>query len=128
MQMILVAIIQKDGKILMVKRAREPHTGKWSLPGGFGALKKEKNLINAVKKEIYDDMGVDYSPKIYYVLQAEKPPQAFVIFHGTIKGKPFVKSTETMSEIKWFSLNEVLKMPLFFHDKEILKKFKKDFS
>ena len=128
MQMVLVAIIHENDKVLMIKRAREPHKNKWALPGGFGALKTEKNLIKAVKKEIYGDMGVDYSPKIYYVLQTEKPPQTLVIFHGKIKGKPFVKSSETISEIKWFYLDKVLKTPLVFYDKNILKNFKKDFE
>jgi ADP-ribose pyrophosphatase YjhB (NUDIX family) len=126
---ILVAIVHKNYKtILLIKRAREPYIGKWALPGGFGALIKEKNISKAIKKEIYDDMGVDYDSEIYNMIFIEgKQPEIEIVFQGRIKGKPFVKSKKTIADIKWFKLVDALKLPLAFQDRKILKNFKRDF-
>ena len=51
------AVLVKDGKALIVKRAHEPRKGEWSLPGGRVEL--GESLIDAVRREIREETGLE---------------------------------------------------------------------
>jgi mutator protein MutT len=51
------AVIVKDGKVLIVKRAHEPRKGEWSLPGGRVEL--GETLVEATRREIKEETGLD---------------------------------------------------------------------
>jgi ADP-ribose pyrophosphatase YjhB (NUDIX family) len=128
-RVIISAIIHENfKKILLIKRKREPFVNKWSLMGGAGALKKEKDPNKAIILEVYQDLGVKFNGEFYTFLYNEQlEPTIELFFQGTIEGKPFINSKDTISEIKWFDINEALKLELAFRNNEILGKFKKDF-
>lgn len=113
----------------MVKRAREPSLNKWSLPGGLGALEEEKDPNKAIVLEIYQDLGVKFNCNFYTFSFKEQPGLIIkLIFEGSIKGKPYIKSRETISDIKWFTIDEALNLDLGFEDVKVIKKFKEDFQ
>jgi 8-oxo-dGTP diphosphatase len=50
------ALVERDGALLLVKRA--PHLGeggKWGLPGGF--LDRDENLVQGVLRELLEETG-----------------------------------------------------------------------
>jgi 8-oxo-dGTP diphosphatase len=51
------AVIVRDGRALIVKRAHEPRKGEWSLPGGL--LELGESLVDAVKREIKEETNLD---------------------------------------------------------------------
>src|SRR5262245_12294778 len=51
------AVIVRDGKALIVKRAHEPRKGEWSLPGGRVEL--GESLEDATRREIKEETGLD---------------------------------------------------------------------
>jgi 8-oxo-dGTP diphosphatase len=51
------AVVVKDGKALIVKRAHEPRQGEWSLPGGHVEL--GETLVEALRREIKEETGLD---------------------------------------------------------------------
>ncbi|HEX6164421.1 MAG TPA: NUDIX hydrolase [Vicinamibacterales bacterium] len=51
------AVIVRDGKALIVKRAHEPRKGEWSLPGGL--LELGESLQDAVRREIKEETSLD---------------------------------------------------------------------
>jgi 8-oxo-dGTP diphosphatase len=51
------AVVVKDGKALIVKRAHEPRKGEWSLPGGRVEL--GETLVDAVRREIREETGLE---------------------------------------------------------------------
>jgi mutator protein MutT len=51
------AVVVRDGRALVVKRAHEPRKGEWSLPGGTVEL--GETLVDAVKREIKEETGLD---------------------------------------------------------------------
>ena len=51
------AVIVRDGKALIVKRAHEPRKGEWSLPGG--QLDLGESLEDAVRREVREETGLD---------------------------------------------------------------------
>jgi len=53
---VLHALVERDGALLMVKRA--PHLsegGKWGLPGGF--LDRDESLVEGVLRELLEETG-----------------------------------------------------------------------
>ena len=50
-------IIQKDGKVLLVKRGKEPNKGKWTVPGGV--VEVGETLHDAVKREVMEECSID---------------------------------------------------------------------
>ncbi|MFH1490346.1 MAG: NUDIX domain-containing protein, partial [Pseudomonadota bacterium] len=51
------AVIFKDNKVLLVKRAKEPGKGLWSLPGG--ALELGESLVDGLKREISEEVSIE---------------------------------------------------------------------
>lgn len=51
------AVIVRDGRALIVKRAHEPRKGEWSLPGGM--LDLGESLADAARREVKEETGLD---------------------------------------------------------------------
>jgi 8-oxo-dGTP diphosphatase len=54
------AVIVRDGRALIVKRAHEPRKGEWSLPGGL--LHLGESLSDAARREVKEETGLDVHP------------------------------------------------------------------
>ena len=51
------AVVIEDGKVLLVKRGKEPSIGEWSLPGG--RVKLGESIRDAIAREIFEETGLD---------------------------------------------------------------------
>ena len=51
------AVVVRDGRALIVKRAHEPRKGEWSLPGGL--LELGESLQDAARREIKEETNLD---------------------------------------------------------------------
>lgn len=51
------AVIVRDGRALIIKRAHEPRKGEWSLPGGL--LELGESLVDAVRREIREETNLE---------------------------------------------------------------------
>lgn len=49
-------IIIKDNEVLLIQKARGPHTGKWDLPGG--SIEFGEEPYEALKREIEEEAGI----------------------------------------------------------------------
>lgn len=50
------ALILKEGRMLLIKRSKEPSKGMWSIPGG--RLELGETVSGAVKREVFEECGV----------------------------------------------------------------------
>jgi mutator protein MutT len=85
------AVLVRDGKVLLSRRAREPHAGLWDLPGGFlesgehpeagivRELREETGLAARVVSLVHVGVG-DYfghgTVNLVYLCEAEGEPRA----------------------------------------------------
>jgi 8-oxo-dGTP diphosphatase len=53
------AVIVRNGRVVLVKRAHEPLKGEWSLPGG--AVEVGETLATALVREVREETGLDVS-------------------------------------------------------------------
>lgn len=107
----LKAMIEKDGKFLILKRSQNEDIYKeaWDIPGGgivFG-----ENPLDALKREVKEECGIDIDIiKPLRIWTFYKNSGKTQIFGVTVlckykSGKIFLSSEHT--DFKWISLNEI---------------------
>jgi 8-oxo-dGTP diphosphatase len=111
------AAILRDGKVLVVRRARKPSDGLYSLPGGV--VEAGETLAEAVKREVDEETSLTIEPVAlagYREVVArdaeDKVERHFVILPFAarwIAGEP--KLNEELSEWMWIDPAEVASMP-----------------
>jgi len=113
------AVIEKNGKILLVKEKKKPETGEWSHPAGWIELGEDP--IGAVKREVLEETGFQFTPThilgIYSLFKTElkekfniTPHPIKIIFLGKISAERVGELHHDVSETKWFFPEEIEKM------------------
>jgi len=131
------AIIEKDGKFLLVKEAKaaKMDKGKWNQPAGW--IEVGESPIDAVKHEVKEETGFDFTPThvlgIYSLVRKDiaserccyTPHAIKIIFLGEIKESNQEHIKEEITEIRWFTPEEIEKMDLkTLRDLDIKKEVK----
>ena len=78
------AVVVRDGKALIIKRAHEPRKGEWSLPGGL--LELGESLQDAARREIKEETGLDIEvgPVIETFDRVHRDDQGKIRYHFVI--------------------------------------------
>ena len=111
------AAIVRDGKVLLVQRARAPASGMFSLPGGVVEI--GETLIEAVVREVREETSLAIEPValIGYRESIARDPQDRVERHFVIlpfasrwlAGEPSLN--EELSEARWLRPAELAGLP-----------------
>jgi ADP-ribose pyrophosphatase YjhB (NUDIX family) len=109
------AIIEKDGKILLIKEADGPDVGKWNHPAGM--IDVGEDPIEAGRREVKEETGFDFTPThvlgVYSMVRKDLNPTHHpikIIFIGNISDERMRKLADDVSEIRWFTPEEIEKM------------------
>lgn len=114
------AVIEKDGKFLLVKEANKGvDTGKWNHPAGW--IEVGESPIETVVKEMEEETGYKFTPTgvlgIYSLVREdlvrlgeEVHHPIKIIFTGTISQERKEDLADDVSEIGWFTAEEIDKM------------------
>lgn len=103
-----IAVIIRNGKVLMVKRAREPYNDTWMFPAGyvnFGEHPRETAI-----REVKEETGLKArNLKLIEIIQTEDDPRApghFGFFYKVEVEKGEVKNLdkEENQDIGWFDI------------------------
>jgi 8-oxo-dGTP diphosphatase len=77
------AVVIKDGKVLLIKRGKEPLRGRWLVPGGTVEL--GETLREAVIREVREETGLDVVPlEMLTVVDHIDRPEGRVLHHYVI--------------------------------------------
>ncbi|MBU2540110.1 NUDIX domain-containing protein [Patescibacteria group bacterium] len=111
------AIIERDGKILLVKESQKkgPDEGKWNHPAGWIEVGEDPT---GVLREIEEETGFSFTPihilGIYSLIRKDLEKQlgqihhpVKIIFIGTISDKRVADLADDVSETKWFTPEEI---------------------
>ena len=104
-------IIEKDGKYLLVQEQKEVCKGKWNIPSG--GLEGNESVMDTAKREIFEESGckveltgvIDIINGIYEGVNV----LAFV-FDTKIIEDNIVANGKEISNVKWFTFDEIKKM------------------
>ena len=53
-------MLERDGRVLLAKRAIEPRLGYWDLPGGF--LEEGEEPLDGLRREFREETGLEVEP------------------------------------------------------------------
>jgi A/G-specific adenine glycosylase len=105
----VVAVIRKDGKVLLQKRPPSGLlAGLWEFPGG--KKKAGEGLRAALAREIREELGADLGQARYLMKVRHSYTQFDVTLHayeGTLKGEPTLKRNSH----RWVGLRSLQKYP-----------------
>ena len=111
------AAIMRDGKIFVVRRARPPADGLFSLPGGV--VEAGETLKEAVMREVSEEIGIAIEPVALAGFretiardQADRVERHFVILCFAARwqaGEPALN--EELSEARWLDPQELATLP-----------------
>ncbi len=117
------AVIIKEGKVLLQKRASGMFKGSWVLPGGI--VEKGEDTWGACVREAREETGLDISivKMVGFYNDPERDPEKHAatmafLCRPTDPGKEPRKSEEA-TEMKWFPLDSLPDNMGFDHEKII---------
>ena len=125
----VTAIIIRNGKVLLGKRSINPYKGYWDPPGGF--LEDGEDPEQGLKREMKEELGVDIKIKKFIGVFIDKFYDQDDWYNALClhylcdieKGNP--RPLEEVSELQWFSLNNIPSRIAFKSNKNTLNLFKK---
>jgi 8-oxo-dGTP diphosphatase len=80
-------LIVRDGKVLVIRRGKQPYKDHWSLPGG--GIERGERLRDAVKREVLEETGFDVEVGLVAGYREELLPERHYVvpaFHCTVIG------------------------------------------
>lgn len=54
------ALVERDGRVLLGRRAYEPSAGRWDVPGGF--LEEGEDPLEGLRRELREETGLEIEP------------------------------------------------------------------
>lgn len=120
-------ILQRDSKILMVRRKKDPFKGQLALPGGF--INEGETAEEAAKREAIEETTLEVEPiEILGVYSDPKrDPRKHImsiVFVGIIVGGSD-KAGDDAESIEWVELGTIEKQEIAFDHTQILRDYKK---
>lgn len=115
--------IVRDGKVLLLRRAREPRIGGWDLPGGF--LEVGEAPLAGLQREVWEELKVKLvRPQLFgvyatgYRFQNELTAVTVIAYTGHLRGK--IKLSPENSDFRWVTFREAHGLS-FRHQQQALK-------
>ena len=104
-------ILEKDGKFLLVQENQNICKGKWNVPAG--GLDENESLMEGAKREIYEETGckVEITGILEIINEILEGVNVVCFFFDTkIISENIKADGEEISNVKWFTYEEILNM------------------
>lgn len=99
-------ILEREGRVLLARRGREPRRGHWDLPGGF--LGEHEDPLDGLRREFREETGLEISPGELFGIDIE-PYADRSVFSVTwlvsATGEPV--AADDVAELRWFARDEL---------------------
>jgi ADP-ribose pyrophosphatase YjhB (NUDIX family) len=113
-------VVLESTKVLMIRRAKNPRQGKWSLPGGAQEL--GETVYDAAQREVLEETGL--SVKILGIVDVidsiQKDDLGKIQYHYTLIdfvalniGSSIPKAGSDASEVAWMTMEEISNLDLW---------------
>lgn len=99
-------ILERDGRVLLARRALEPRKGEWDLPGGF--LSEDERPEDGLRREFLEETGIEVEPVELMRIDVE-PYDGRRVFSVTyvVTGEGEPVPADDVDELRFFAPGEV---------------------
>lgn len=101
------ALIERDGRILLGRRAFEPGAGCWGLPGGF--LEEGEAPAVGLRREVWEETGLDVEPGELFGIWMQPHGNRTVLcllWRARVVGGA-ERAADDVLELGWFAADEL---------------------
>jgi 8-oxo-dGTP diphosphatase len=114
-------ILERDGRVLLARRAHEPRRGHWDLPGGF--VEETEGPVDALRREFREETGLDVEPVELLRIDIE-PYDTRHVFSVTWivradAGEPV--AADDVAELRWFGRDDLPAEMAFPGQEDVLR-------
>jgi ADP-ribose pyrophosphatase YjhB (NUDIX family) len=101
-------VVDREGRVLLAKRAIEPDKGKWDCPGGF--LEAGEHPLDGLRRELREETGLDVEPLRFHGAWMDeygesKEPTLNLYWICRADGEP--QPDDDVAELRWFAPDEL---------------------
>jgi ADP-ribose pyrophosphatase YjhB (NUDIX family) len=99
-------ILERDGRVLLARRGREPRRGHWDLPGGF--LHETEAATDGLRREFLEETGLAVEPVELMRIDIEPYADRYVFSVTWIvraDGDPV--AADDVDELRWFAYDDL---------------------
>jgi len=122
------AVVVRDGRALVVRRAHEPRKGEWSLPGGL--LNLGESLADGARREVKEETGLDVEvgPIIETFDRVHRDDQGRIRYHFVIvdficwSASGDAVAGSDAEDVAWVSAVEIDRYGVNAHAKAVIEK------
>jgi 8-oxo-dGTP diphosphatase len=102
-------IFEREGKVLLARRGREPRRGCWDLPGGF--LGETEAAVDGLRREFREETGLEVEPVRLLRIDVE-PYAGRHVFSVTwsVRGEGEPVAADDVDELRFFGPDELPEM------------------
>jgi ADP-ribose pyrophosphatase YjhB (NUDIX family) len=99
-------ILERDGCVLLARRANEPRRGHWDLPGGF--LHETEAAVDGLRREFAEETGIEVEPVELMRIDIE-PYDGRHVFSVTwiVRGDGEPVAADDVAELRWFAFADL---------------------
>jgi 8-oxo-dGTP diphosphatase len=123
------AIVVRDGRVLLARRAVDPLRGYWDIPGGF--LEAGEEPESGAVRELLEETGLRVQPRellgMWIDRYGDGPDSVFTLniyyLADAPDGEP--QAQDDVAELRWFGPNEIPDDMAFPHSRLVLDRWQK---
>jgi ADP-ribose pyrophosphatase YjhB (NUDIX family) len=114
------AVIERDGRVLLGRRNREPRLGHWDLPGGF--LEEGEDALDGLRREVREETGIEIEP-VAWVGTFIDPysDRAVLSLTWIVRGHGEPRAADDIDDLRWFAPDELPQEMAFPSQVEVLR-------
>lgn len=116
---VIFGYVEKDLKILLIKRKYDPFKNLWALPGGF--VLDDESVDSAVERELKEETGIEgiYLEQLYSFGDVSRDPRERVVsitYYGLVNPERHNLCAKTDAcDVRWFSAKALPEIIAFDH-------------
>ena len=113
-------LLERDGRVLLARRAIEPRKGLWDIPGGF--LEEGEEALDGLRREFLEETGIAVEPVAWLGANIDPYDGYHVLgLSWLVRGEGEPRAADDVAELRFFGPDELPGEMAFASQNEVLR-------